>query len=58
VKGVHDPFLEQEDLSKPGVDEEEETTKKTRAALEKLITGKIALAQPVQVYFCTNNLLV
>ncbi|KAG9398037.1 SNW domain-containing protein 1 [Aphanomyces cochlioides] len=37
------------DLEKPSVEEEQEATEKTRAALEALISGKIAAAQPVNV---------
>ncbi|KAF0683454.1 Aste57867_24488 [Aphanomyces stellatus] len=37
------------DLEKPSIEEEQETAEKTRAALEALVTGKIAAAHPVNV---------
>ncbi|RHY25787.1 hypothetical protein DYB32_008095, partial [Aphanomyces invadans] len=41
--------VEQGALEKPTVEEEQEVAEKTRAALEALVTGKIAAAHPVNV---------
>lgn len=47
--------LTADDLQRPGPDAEKETTEKTKAALERLVSGKIASSKPAQAVGQTSE---